>query len=168
MSRMKFQKIFCLTKTGSLTITPESNGSSLTIEQERIKKILKKLRNRVSADEIYPAFTCLEFQDIARFALTGDRHGRIKKGKLSSLQPDILLAGEDFGCGSAREHAVMTLKQSGIRLIIASSFNSVFRNNCTNLGIYTTTDLEAASRLVGFGKIEKKFLVSQYQPVESK
>jgi 3-isopropylmalate/(R)-2-methylmalate dehydratase small subunit len=41
----------------------------------------------------------------------------------------ILLAGENFGCGSSREHAVWALKQFGFRAVIATSFAEIFRQN---------------------------------------
>lgn len=49
----------------------------------------------------------------------------------------ILLAGENFGCGSSREQAVWSLADFGIRCIIAPSFSTIFENNCTNNGILT-------------------------------
>lgn len=42
----------------------------------------------------------------------------------------ILLAGENFGCGSSREAAVWALEQLGVRVIIAPSFGAIFRANC--------------------------------------
>ena len=42
----------------------------------------------------------------------------------------ILLAGENFGCGSSRDWAVWALKYSGIRCVIAPSFGDIFANNC--------------------------------------
>ena len=42
----------------------------------------------------------------------------------------ILLAGDNFGCGSSREGAVWALKYSGIRCVIAPSFGDIFANNC--------------------------------------
>ncbi len=42
----------------------------------------------------------------------------------------ILLAGENFGCGSSREGAVWALKYSGVRCVIAPSFGDIFANNC--------------------------------------
>lgn len=45
-------------------------------------------------------------------------------------QAQILIAGENFGCGSSREMAVWALRQFGIRCIVAPSFGAIFRNNC--------------------------------------
>jgi len=47
----------------------------------------------------------------------------------------ILLAGENFGCGSSREHAVWALKEYGIRAVIAPSFNGIFYTNCIRNGL---------------------------------
>lgn len=47
----------------------------------------------------------------------------------------ILLAGENFGCGSSREHAVWALKEYGVRSIIAPSFGTIFANNCVRNGL---------------------------------
>ena len=47
----------------------------------------------------------------------------------------LLLAGENFGCGSSREHAAWALYQWGVRVIVAPSFGSIFYNNCIQNGI---------------------------------
>ena len=47
----------------------------------------------------------------------------------------FILTGENFGCGSSREHAVWALYQWGIRAIVAPSFGSIFYNNCIQNGI---------------------------------
>ena len=47
----------------------------------------------------------------------------------------ILVAGENFGCGSSREMAVWALRQFGIRAIVAPSFGAIFRANCLRNGI---------------------------------
>jgi 3-isopropylmalate/(R)-2-methylmalate dehydratase small subunit len=47
----------------------------------------------------------------------------------------ILLAGENFGCGSSREHAPWAIEDAGFEAIIAPSFADIFRNNCTKIGL---------------------------------
>lgn len=47
----------------------------------------------------------------------------------------ILLGGENFGCGSSREHAVWALHEYGFRVVIAPSFAPIFRSNCVRNGI---------------------------------
>ena len=50
-------------------------------------------------------------------------------------QAEILVAGENFGCGSSREHAPWAIKDFGIRCVIAPSFADIFYNNCFKNGI---------------------------------
>lgn len=48
---------------------------------------------------------------------------------------DIIVAGENFGCGSSREHAPIALKASGVSLVIAKSFARIFFRNAINIGL---------------------------------
>ena len=50
--------------------------------------------------------------------------------KKENKNASILLVGENFGCGSSREHAVWALKEYGFKSIIATSFADIFYNNC--------------------------------------
>jgi 3-isopropylmalate/(R)-2-methylmalate dehydratase small subunit len=50
-------------------------------------------------------------------------------------QAKILIAGDNFGCGSSREHAPWALQDFGIRCVIAPSFADIFHNNCYKNGI---------------------------------
>lgn len=53
---------------------------------------------------------------------------RVKKG-------DIMVAGNNFGCGSSREHAPIAIKESGIACIVAKSFARIFYRNAINTGL---------------------------------
>lgn len=55
----------------------------------------------------------------------------------------ILISGENFGCGSSREHAVWALKEYGIRAVIAKSFGEIFHGNCIRNGLLPVTLEEA-------------------------
>jgi len=48
---------------------------------------------------------------------------------------DILLVGENFGCGSSREQAVIALKQAGVSALVAKSYARIFYRNSVNLGL---------------------------------
>jgi 3-isopropylmalate/(R)-2-methylmalate dehydratase small subunit len=50
-------------------------------------------------------------------------------------QAKIILSGENFGCGSSREHAVWALAEWGIRCVVAPSFGAIFQGNCVLNGI---------------------------------
>lgn len=49
----------------------------------------------------------------------------------------VLIAGDNFGCGSSREHAVWAVHQAGFGAVIAPSFADIFKNNCTKNGLLT-------------------------------
>ncbi|BBL80806.1 3-isopropylmalate dehydratase small subunit [Rubrobacter xylanophilus] len=49
----------------------------------------------------------------------------------------VLIAGENFGCGSSREHAVWAIQDYGFGAVIAPSFADIFKNNCTKNGVLT-------------------------------
>ena len=48
---------------------------------------------------------------------------------------DSIIAGENFGCGSSREHAPLAIKASGIKAVIAKSFARIFYRNAINIGL---------------------------------
>ena len=50
-------------------------------------------------------------------------------------QGDMIIAGENFGCGSSREHAPIAIKASGISVVIAKSFARIFFRNAINIGL---------------------------------
>ena len=58
---------------------------------------------------------------------------------------DILVGGENFGCGSSREYAVAALAKLGVGGIVAKSFARIFFRNCVNLGIPVVESDEAAT-----------------------
>src|SRR5207245_6377072 len=58
---------------------------------------------------------------------------------------DVLIGGENFGCGSSREYAVAALRKLGIGGIVAKSFARIFFRNCINLGIPVVESAEAVS-----------------------
>ncbi|MDD4616927.1 MAG: 3-isopropylmalate dehydratase small subunit [Alphaproteobacteria bacterium] len=66
-----------------------------------------------------------------------DADGAPRPDFVLNKNPDvqILMAGENFGCGSSREHAPWALADFGIRVIIAPSFADIFYNNCFKNGI---------------------------------
>ena len=54
----------------------------------------------------------------------------------TKVQPgDIIVAGENFGCGSSREHAPIALKAAGVAAVVAPSFARIFYRNAFNMGL---------------------------------
>ena len=68
-----------------------------------------------------------------------DNDGKLIKDFVLNIPPfdqsKILVAGDNFGCGSSREHAPWSLKDFGIRCVISTSFADIFYNNCFQNGI---------------------------------
>ena len=79
----------------------------------------------------------------ARYLNTSDPHELAKHVMedadpdfVKKLQPgDIIVAGENFGCGSSREHAPIALKAAGVSAVIAKSFARIFYRNAFNMGL---------------------------------
>ena len=59
-------------------------------------------------------------------------------------QGDILVAGENFGCGSSREHAPIAIKAAGVACVIAASFARIFYRNAFNIGLPVLESEEAS------------------------
>ncbi|MBO7395195.1 MAG: 3-isopropylmalate dehydratase small subunit [Ruminococcus sp.] len=62
-------------------------------------------------------------------------------------QGDIITAGQNFGCGSSREHAPIAIKASGVSLVIAKSFARIFYRNAINIGLAIVECPEAAEEI---------------------
>ena len=74
-----------------------------------------------------------------------------RPGFAKEVRPgDILVGGENFGCGSSREYAPLALKKLGVGGIVAVSFARIFFRNCVNLGI-PVLESSDATRLVRDG-----------------
>ncbi|MHB1276325.1 MAG: 3-isopropylmalate dehydratase small subunit [Candidatus Humimicrobiaceae bacterium] len=69
----------------------------------------------------------------------------------------IIIAGENFGCGSSREHAPISIKASGIKLIIARSFARIFFRNAINIGLPVVANPEAAESIKDGDIVEVDF-----------
>jgi 3-isopropylmalate/(R)-2-methylmalate dehydratase small subunit len=69
-------------------------------------------------------------------------------------QGDIITAGQNFGCGSSREHAPIAIKASGIKLVIAKSFARIFYRNAINIGLAIVECPEAAEGISEGDRVE--------------
>ena len=97
----------------------------------------------IDTDRIIPArfLKCITFDDLAnvmfwdeRFHADGTSKGHpVDEPRYAGA--GIILSGENFGCGSSREHAPQTLKRSGIQAVIAESFAEIFFGNSTGIGL---------------------------------
>ena len=73
--------------------------------------------------------------DEMRYARDGSELPGFVLNKAPYRQAEILVAGDNFGCGSSREHAPWALLDFGIRSVISTSFADIFYNNCFKNGI---------------------------------
>ncbi len=83
-----------------------------------------------------------------------DTEGKLIEDFVLNTEPydksKILVAGDNFGCGSSREHAPWSLKDFGIRCVISTSFADIFYNNCFQNGILPiVVKAEELDRLMG-------------------
>lgn len=67
---------------------------------------------------------------------------------------DIITAGQNFGCGSSREHAPIAIKASGVSLVIAKSFARIFYRNSINIGLAIVECPEAVDGISEGDKVE--------------
>lgn len=111
-----------------------------------VSKAIPLVRDNIDTDIIIPS---REMKSVSKTGLAdglfaGWRYteigGREPREDFVLNQPEyedaqILLAGENIGCGSSREHAAWALAEYGIRVVIAPSFNPIFYGNCIRNGI---------------------------------
>jgi 3-isopropylmalate/(R)-2-methylmalate dehydratase small subunit len=89
-------------------------------------------RDHVNTDEIIPAryLNTDDRAELARHCLEDLDGGFVEK-----VEPgDVIVAGEDFGCGSSREHAVWAIRGAGVLTVVAKSFARIFYRNAINNG----------------------------------
>jgi 3-isopropylmalate/(R)-2-methylmalate dehydratase small subunit len=92
-----------------------------------------KYGDNVNTDVIIPAryLTTTEEAELAPHALED-----LDPDFVASVAPgDVVVAGDNFGCGSSREHAPIALKGTGISAVVASSFARIFFRNAINTGL---------------------------------
>src|SRR5262245_11773482 len=131
----------------------------LTADPEAVKRQLRgerlaeperaPLAENVSTDEMTPAWTCYFYDErLGHYCLVGFCGGPvIEPGSVRHGGFEVLVGGKSFGCGSSRETAPFAQRAAGIRLVVAESFERIYRQNCHNLGLFTSTDLGLLPRL---------------------
>ncbi|WGI18039.1 3-isopropylmalate dehydratase small subunit [Methanonatronarchaeum sp. AMET-Sl] len=100
-----------------------------------------KFGDDISTDAIIPGryLTMNKPEELAEYVFESERSefaSEVEEG-------DIIVAGENFGCGSSREHAPLAIKGSGVDIVIAKSFARIFYRNSINLGLMVVVSSEA-------------------------
>lgn len=91
-------------------------------------------RDHVNTDEIIPA-RYLNTDDAAELATHCMED--LDPDFMKKCQPgDVIVCGDDFGCGSSREHAVWAIQGAKVGAVIAQSFARIYYRNCINCGFY--------------------------------
>ena len=101
----------------------------------------------------------------ARYLNTAD-HRELAAHCMEDLDPDfvknvhpgdILVGGQNFGCGSSREHAPIAIKAAGISCVIAKAFARIFYRNAINIGLAILECPEASVRIAAGDEISVDF-----------
>lgn len=113
-----------------------------------------KFGDNVDTDQIIPAeyLTTGDAKKLAAHAFAKVRPEFAKEVK----QGDIIVAGENFGCGSSREHAPRALLGAGVRCVIAKSFARIFFRNSINIGLHLI-EADISDRIEEEDEIEIRF-----------
>ncbi len=95
-------------------------------------RVLLYSKDHINTDEIIPAryLNTADEKELANHAMED-----IDTNFVDKVKPgDIIVAGNDFGCGSSREHAVLAVRGAGIQAVIAKSLARIFFRNSINNG----------------------------------
>ena len=129
------------------------------------------LREEISTDEISPMASVVYFDDrLGEHPYTGFRAGDqrpIGRGAVRQGGFRITVAGARYGKGSSREHSPLAERLGGIRLVIAPSFERIYRQNADNIGLLTSTDMFLLDRLAAGETISVDELVASRDAVSA-
>ncbi|HWP38703.1 MAG TPA: aconitase family protein [Gemmatimonadales bacterium] len=110
-----------------------------------------KLRDDISTDEITPAYICYYYDDtLGDFPYLGLKCGDefpVTRGAVRRGGFVASVSGKRRGKGSSREQSPYAELCAGIRLVVAENIERIYRENCQNLGIFTTTDFSVLDRV---------------------
>src|SRR5213076_3075636 len=109
------------------------------------------LRDDISTDEITPAYICYYYDEtLGEFPYLGLKCGdefAITRGAVKQGGFVASVSGKRRGKGSSREQSPYAELCAGIKLVVAESLERIYRENCQNLGILTTTDFSIIDRV---------------------
>ena len=114
-----------------------------------------KFGDDINTDEIIPAryLNTSDPDELAKHCMEDASPDFIKK----ISKGDIIVAGSNFGCGSSREHAPISIKAADLSCVIAKSFARIFYRNSINIGLPIIVSSEAATDMEEGDEIEIDF-----------
>jgi len=109
-------------------------------------------RDHINTDEIIPAryLNADDEKELALHCMEDLDTGFVKKVKPG----DCIVAGDDFGCGSSREHAVWAIRGAGVQTVIARTFARIFYRNAINCGFYLIESADAVEKIEDGDEVE--------------
>jgi 3-isopropylmalate dehydratase small subunit len=112
-----------------------------------------KYGDDVNTDVIIPAryLNTSEAAALAEHCMEDADSGKFAAGHAAG---DVIVAGRNFGCGSSREHAPISIKASGVAAVIAESFARIFFRNAINIGLPILESTEAAKAIEQGDEVE--------------
>src|SRR6267142_132390 len=112
-----------------------------------------KLRDDISTDEITPAHICFFFDEtLSEFPYTGLKCGNqlpIKRADVKKGGFVAAVSGKRRGKGSSREQSPYAELCAGIQVVIAENIERIYKQNCQNLGVLTSTDFDMIDKIRG-------------------
>ncbi len=117
--------------------------------------IVHKYGDNVDTDVIIPAryLNTADHKELASHCMEDIDIDFVKNVK----EGDIMVAHENFGCGSSREHAPIAIKASGISCVIAATFARIFYRNAINIGLPIIECREASEKIEAGDQVEIDF-----------
>ena len=117
--------------------------------------VVHKYMDNVDTDVIIPAryLNTSVPAELAQYCMEDidkDFVNRVKDG-------DIMVAHNNFGCGSSREHAPIAIKASGISCVVAATFARIFYRNALNIGLPILECREASEKIESGDEVEVDF-----------
>ena len=111
-------------------------------------------RDHINTDEIIPAryLNTDNEKELAAHCMEDLDQDFVNKVQ----QDDCIVAGDDFGCGSSREHAVWALRGAGVKTVIAKTFARIFYRNAINNGFYLI-ELDALDKIKDGNELDIDF-----------
>jgi len=110
-----------------------------------------KLRDDISTDEITPAHICFFFDEtLGEFPYTGLKCGSetpIQRGDVKKGGFVAAVSGKRRGKGSSREQSPYAERSAGIKIVIAENIERIYKQNCQNLGVLTSTNFSLIDKI---------------------
>ena len=172
-------------------ISNEFSGTFICLDKSNVdtdqiipKQFLKSIKKTGFGDNLFDGWRYLDEGTIDQESSSRMVNKDFIFNNKLFTDSNILVSGENFGCGSSREHAVWALKDFGIKTVIAESFADIFYNNCFKNGLLAlclkkseiskifenfnensaqSIEIDLINQMLYFGDFEFKFELDDYK-----